>query len=106
MVNIENASIGTTTSTHSVTTARAHGLSTVPSGCRQRHGQHAEQGRLDPVEQVGHAGDVGQHVVAVEADQRCQLAHHLQDLGRHDEQQRVVLAWPTRRRRWRPRRSR
>ncbi len=38
IVNRENASIGTTTSTHSVTTARAHALSTVASGCFQRHG--------------------------------------------------------------------
>ncbi len=38
IVNNENASIGTTTSTHSETTARAHGLSTVASGSRQRQG--------------------------------------------------------------------
>ena len=77
-----------------VTTARAQGLrrgrSRVPPAPRQ----HAEQRGLDPVEQVGDAGEVGEHVVAVEADQRRQLAHHLQDLGRHHEQQRVVPGRP------------
>ena len=38
IVNSENASIGTTTRTHTETTARAHGFSTVASGWRQRHG--------------------------------------------------------------------
>ena len=33
-----NTRTGTTTSTHSVTTPRAHGLSTVTLGSRQRHG--------------------------------------------------------------------
>ena len=46
------------------------------------------------MEQVGDAGHVGEHVVAVEADQRRQLVHHLQDLGGHDEQQRVVPGGP------------
>ena len=39
MVNSENASIGTTTTTHRVTTVRAQGLSTRVSGCFQRHGR-------------------------------------------------------------------
>ena len=38
IVNTENASIGTTTSTQTVTTARAHGLRMLVSGCFQRHG--------------------------------------------------------------------
>ena len=73
-VSSMNASIGTTTSTHSVTTARAHGLSTAVSGCVPAPRQQAEQGRLDPVEQVGDAGEVGEHVVAVEAHQRQSAA--------------------------------
>ena len=56
--------------------------------------EQAEQRGPDPVEQVGDAGDVGQDVVAVEADQRRQLPHHLQDLGRDHQQQRVVLRRP------------
>ena len=106
IANSENASSGTTTSTHSVTTARAHGLSTVGLRVAPAPRQHAEQGRLDAVEQVGDAGDVGQHVVAVEAHQRRQLAHHLQDLGGHDEQQRVVPGDPPDAGDRRPRRSR
>ena len=39
MVNSENASIGTTTTTHRVTTVRAQGLSIRVSGCFQRHGR-------------------------------------------------------------------
>ena len=42
----------------------------------------AAQGRPDALEEVGHAGEVGQDVVAVEAHERQQLAQHLQDLGR------------------------
>ena len=39
IVNRENASIGTTTSTQSVTTARAHGLRMRVSGCFHRQGR-------------------------------------------------------------------
>ena len=41
------------------------------------------------VEEVGHAGEVGEDVVAVEAHQRRELADHLQQLGGDDQQQRV-----------------
>ena len=41
-------------------------------------------------EQVGHAGQVGEDVVAVGADDGRELAQHLQQLGGHAEQQRVL----------------
>ena len=53
--------------------------------------QQPEQGRLDPVVEVGDAGQVGEHVVAVEAQQRHELVHHLHDLGGDQEQQCVPL---------------
>ena len=51
--------------------------------------QQPEQSRPDPVVEIGDPGQVGQQVVAIEAQQRQQLLHHLEDLGRHQEQQRV-----------------
>jgi hypothetical protein len=50
--------------------------------------------RPDAREEIRHAGRVGQDVVAVEADQRRQLANHLKDLGRDDQEQRVPAAEP------------
>jgi hypothetical protein len=51
--------------------------------------QEAAQRRADVVEQIGDAGDVGEDVVAVEPDERRQLAHHLQDLRGDDQQERI-----------------
>ena len=45
-------------------------------------------------EEVGDAGEVGQHVVAVEPDERQQLAQHLEDLRRHQQEDRVVARHP------------
>ena len=84
-----SAIIGTVTSTHSVITARAPGLSSRLSGSFQRCGQQSEQGGADPVVEVGDPGQVGEQVVAVEAQQRQQLLHHLQGLGRDQQQQGV-----------------
>ncbi len=58
--------------------------------------QHPEQGGLDPVEQVGHAGEVGEHVVAVEPHQGRQLLEHLQELGRDEQQQCIRAGRPPR----------
>ena len=52
-------------------------------------GQQPEQGRPDPVVEVGHPRQVGEQVVAVEAQQRQQLLRHLQDLGGDQQQQRL-----------------
>ena len=52
-------------------------------------GQQSEQGGADPVVEVGDPGQVGEQVVAVEAQQRQQLLHHLQGLGRDQQQQGV-----------------
>jgi len=41
------------------------------------------------VEEVRHAGQVGQDVVAVEAHERDELPRHLKELRRDDEEQRV-----------------
>ena len=84
-----NAIIGTVTSTHAVITARAHGFSDPVLGRVPPVRQQPEQRRPDPVVEVGDAGQVGEHVVAVEAQQRQQLLDHLQDLGRDQQQQRV-----------------
>ena len=54
----------------------------------------AAQGGADPLEEVGDAGQVGEHVVAVEAHERQQLAQHLQDLGRDQQQDGVVAGDP------------
>ena len=86
-----NAIIGIVTSTHAVITARAHGFRTRLLGMEPPVRQQSEQGGLDPVVQVGDAGQVSEHVIAVEAQQRHQLMHHLHDLGRHQEQQCVPL---------------
>ena len=88
-----NSSSGTVTSTQSVTTARAQGLSTWPRG-PPAPGQQAQQGRLDALEQVRYAGGVGQDVVPVEPHQREQLPDHLQDLGDHHQQQGVEAGGP------------
>ena len=89
-----NSISGTTSSTQRVTTSRAHGFSACDLGSRHRFGSRPGQGRLDLVEQVRHAGQVGQHVIAVEPDQRRQLADHLDQLGADDQQQRVPAGQP------------
>ena len=85
---------GTTSSTHSVTTARAHHFSCRRLGRTPPRRQHARQRRADAVEQVGDAGEVREDVVAVEADERRQLPHHLDELGGDDQQQGVPPAQP------------
>ena len=83
-------SSGTTTITHTVTTMRAHGLSMLRLRVAPPPRQHAEQRRLDAGVEVGNAGEVGEHVVAVEPHQRRELPEHLQDLRGDDQQQGVV----------------
>ena len=51
--------------------------------------QQPTQGGTESVPQVGHTGQVGQQVIAVEAQQRHELLHHLHRLGGHQEQQGV-----------------
>ena len=81
------------TTTQAVTTAgpglEDRGLGGVPPTRQQ-----GEERGTDPVVEVRHAGDVGEHVVAVEAHQRRQLPQHLQHLGGDDQQDRVPPARP------------
>ena len=57
----------------------------------ERH--HAAENRADPSEQVRHAGDVGDDVVAVEPDDRQQLVDDLEVLHERDEQQRFEAGY-------------
>ena len=58
-------------------------------GATPAPGQEPEQGRLDVREEVRDADEVGEDVVAVEADDGHELARHLHELGGDDEEQRV-----------------
>ena len=78
-------SSGTTTITQIVTTMRAHGLSIAGLRIAPPPRQHAEQRGLDAAVEVRDAGEVGQHVVAVEPHQRRELTKHLEDLRGHDQ---------------------
>ena len=57
-------------------------------------GQQAGHDRADALVEVGDAGEVGQHVVAVEAEQRRELPDHLQHLGGDDQQDGVPAGEP------------
>ena len=85
---------GTTTRTHSVTTTRIHHLSWATRGSPHRVRPEGAEDGPDPREQVRHAGQVGQDVVSVEADQGQELPEHLDDLGRNDQQERIPAADP------------
>ena len=88
------SSTGTTVSTQTVTTTRAQVFRSRAAGSVAAPGHQRAQGGPDALEEVGHAGEVGEHVVAVEAHQREQLAQHLQDLGGDHQQHRVGAAGP------------
>ena len=89
-----------------VTTTRAQVFRAAASRLPPAARQQALQDRADPLVEVGDAGDVGQHVVAVEAQHRRQLPDHLQHLRGHDQQQRVPAGEPPRRRTRAARRAR
>ena len=58
-------------------------------------GQEAGEGRFDVLEQVGHAGQVGEDVVAVGSDHRRQLAEHEEQLEGDEQQDGVLSGSPT-----------
>ena len=85
-----NTRVGTSASRYAVTANRTQGLSSstlrlVPP---PRH-ERAED-RLDPRQDVRHAGEVAEHVVAVEAQQRQQLLEDHGVLHEHHEQERLL----------------
>ena len=56
-------------------------------------GPQAAQHRTDAGEEVGHAGQVGEDEVAVEADDRDELLQHLDLQGERGQQEQAAAAW-------------
>ena len=94
-IAIMPSSSGTTTITHSGHDDASPRLQQARLRIAPPPRQHAEQRRLDAAVEVGHAGEVGQNVVAVEPHHRRELAEHLDDLRGDDQQQGVVAQPPT-----------
>ena len=83
------ASVGTTTRTQAVTSRRARGRSSATRGWAARPGTRLRDDRADPREQVRHAGEVGEDVVAVETQRGDELLDHLEVGDEHVEHQHL-----------------
>ena len=85
-----SASAGTSATRYAVTTTRTHGFSSSTRGSRSRGFTTERRIGLMRDEDVRHAGEVAQDVVAVEAQQRQQLLEQQDVLHERGEQRRLL----------------